>query len=79
MELRFDKCAIASFPRATLKKTANMNLDIDALIRELEPGETYKYLGVHECNGINHYAMKENITKEYYRRIRLELKTVVHS
>ena len=50
-----------------------MNLDIDTIIRELGPGESYKYLGVHECNGINHSAIKEkvrqSITGEWGRKI----------
>ena len=79
MEFGLDKCAKASFLRGVLKKTANISLDIDTIIRELEPGESYKYLGVHECNGINHSAMKEKVRKEYYRRIRLVLKTELNS
>ena len=79
MEFGLDKCAKASFLRGTLKKTANMNPDVDTIIRELEPGETHMYLGVHGCNGISHSAMKEKIRKEYYRRIRLVLKTELNS
>ena len=56
-----------------------MNFDVDAIIRELDPGESYKYLGVYECNGINHSAMKEKFRKEYYRRIRVVLMTELNS
>ena len=79
MEFGLDKCAEALFLKGTLRKTANMNIDVDTIIRELDPGESYKYLGVHECNGINHSAMKEKVRKEYYRRIRLVLKTELNS
>ena len=37
--------------------------------------EGYKYLGVDESDGIQHSKMKEKIRKEYYRRVRLILRT----
>ena len=79
MEFGLDKCAKASFVRGKLQKTSSINLDIDAAIRDLDPEETYKYLGVNEGDGINHASMKEKIRKEYYRRIRLVLKTELNS
>ena len=63
----------------SLQKITAMKIDIDTTIRELELGETYRYLGVNEGNGINHSAMKEKIRREYYRRIRLILKTGLDS
>ena len=79
MEFGLDKCAKASFARGKLQKTSSINLDIDTAIRDLDPEETYKYLGVNEGDGINHASMKEKIRKEYYRRIRLVLKTELNS
>ena len=78
-EFSNDKCAKASFVRGKLPKTSSINLDIDTAIRDLEPEDTYKYLGVNEGDGINHASMKEKIRKEYYRRIRLVLKTKLNS
>ena len=43
MEFGLDKCAEALFLKGTLRKTANMNIDVDTIIRELDPGESYKY------------------------------------
>ena len=37
--------------------------------------EVYKYLGIDESDGIQHSKMKEKIRKEYYRRVRLILRT----
>ena len=79
MEFGLDKCAKASFVRGKLQKTLSINLDIDTAIRDLDPEETCKYLGVNEGDGINHASMKEKIRKEYYRRIRLVLKTELNS
>ena len=79
MEFGSDKCAKASFVRGKLQKTSSINLDIDTAIRDLDPEETYKYLGVNEGDGINHASMKEKIRKEYNQRIRLVLKSEVNS
>ena len=79
MEVGLGKCAKVSFVRGKLQKTSSINLDIDTAVRDLDPEETYKYLGVNEGDGINHASMKEKIRKEYYRRIRLVLKTELNS
>ena len=79
MEFGLDKSTKKSFVRVKLQKTSSINLDIDTAIRDLDPEETYKYLGVNEGDGINHASMKENIRKWYYRRIRLVLKTKLNS
>ena len=40
---------------------------------------TYKYLGVDEGDSIQHAKMKEKVRKEYYRRVRLVLKTELNA
>lgn len=75
MEFGFDNCAKACFLRGSLQKTTTINLVIDTIIRELDTGETYKYLGVNLGNGINHSDLKEEISNEYCRRIRIIFKT----
>ena len=54
----------------------NNNLMIDATreIQELEQGNTYKYLGIEEKDGIQHQQMKERLQQEYRRRLRMILK-----
>ena len=79
MEFGLDKCAKASFVRGKLQKTSSINLDVNTAIRDLDPEETYRYLGVNEGDGINHASMKEKIRKKYYRRIRLVLKIELNS
>jgi len=75
MEFGLDKCAKATFKRGKLAKTENIELDFGTTIEDLEREGTYKYLGVNEGDGIQHAKMKEKIRKEYYRRIRLVLKS----
>ena len=79
MEFGLDKCAKATFKRGRLTKTNNVDLDINTVIKEIEQEGTYKYLGVNEGDGIQHTAMKEKIRKEYYRRVRMVLKSELNA
>jgi len=79
MEFGLDKCAKATFLRGKLTKTSDIVLDDENIIQEIDQEETYKYLGVHEGEGIQHAKMKEKIRKEYYRRIRLVIKSELNS
>jgi len=40
-------------------------------IKELDPRKAYKYLGTEESFDIQHKQEKENLKKEYLRRLRL--------
>ena len=37
------------------------------------------YLGINEGDGIQHSAMKEKVRKEYYRRVRMILKSELNA
>jgi hypothetical protein len=50
-------------------------IDINREIQELELGETYKYLGIEESEGIQHQQMKERLKREYRMRLRMILKS----
>ena len=54
-------------------------LDESTTIKELEQDKVYKYLGIDEGNGIQHSKMKEKLRKEYYRRVRLILKSELNA
>ena len=79
MEFGLDKCAKATFKKGKLTRAENIELDVTTTIQDLDQEETYKYLGVNEGNGIQHAMMKEKIRKEYYRRIRLVLKSELNA
>ena len=79
MEFGLDKCAKATFKRGRLTKTTDLHLDVNTVIEELDQESTYKYLGVNEGDGLQHSAMKEKIRKEYYRRVRMVLKTELNA
>ena len=63
MTFGLDKYAKATFIRGKLKSTSSIVLDIDTKIKELDQEETYKYLGIEECDGIQHGKKKEKIRK----------------
>ena len=79
MEFGLDKCAKATLKRGKLTETFDIQLDTDICIKELEQENTYKYLGVDEGDGIQHAKMKEKVRKEYYRRVRMVLKTELNA
>ena len=79
MEFGLDKCAKATFTKGKLRKSENVVLDENTIIKDLEQEGTYKYLGVNEGNGIQHSQMKEKIKKECIRRVRSILKTELNS
>ena len=79
MEFGLDKSAKATFKRGKLTETFNLQLDTDTCIKELDQENTYKYLGVDEGDGIQHAKMKEKVKKEYYRRVRMVLKTELNA
>ena len=73
MEFGLEKSAKAASKRGKLTETSDLQLD--TCIRELEQEGVYKYLGINEGDGKQHVAMKEKVRKEYYRRVRLVLKS----
>ena len=79
MDFGLEKCAKATFKNGQLTSTENISLGLDTFIQDLEQDSTYKYLGINEGDGIQHGKMKEKIRKEYYRRIRLVLRSELHA
>ena len=61
------------------KHRADLHLDTDTRIRELDQEGIYKYLRINEGDGIQHAAMKEKVRKEYYRRVGLVLKSELNA
>ena len=50
-----------------------------APINCLEPGQVYKYLGVDESSGIQHSTMWETLRREYFRRVKMVLRTELYN
>ena len=79
MKFGLEKCAKATFKRGKLTETSDLQLDTDTRIRELDQEGVYKYLWISEGDGIQHAAMKEKVSKEYYSRVRLVLKSELNA
>ena len=79
MKFGLDKCATAEFKRGKLAKTTSIVLDEETTIKELQQEDSYKYLGINEAEGIQHAKMKEKMRREYYRRVRLILKSELNA
>ena len=75
MQFGLDKCAKITIKKGKYIAGENIILNEQEQIQNLEQGEMYKYLGVHENTEIQQHKMKMNIKKEYFRRSRLVLKT----
>jgi hypothetical protein len=45
------------------------------IIKNLNKGEFYKYLGINQSNHIQHSIIKENLEKQFYLRIKYILKS----
>ena len=70
MEFGADKCAYL-YIESGRRKSLGDTIDINGLhLKELEEGNTYKYLGQDEAVGFASPLNKEKVTKEYYRRVR---------
>ena len=78
MEFGLEKCAKINITRGKVSHRENINPDPEA-IRDLEPGETYKYLGIEENSTTSNIHMKDKLRKEYFRRLRLILQTELTS
>ena len=70
MEFGLSKCAMIVIKRGKLVRSEGIKMPDGEVLKSLEDGDEYKYLGVLEADNIKHETMKNNIKKEYVRRIR---------
>ena len=75
MELGLKKYPKATFKKSKLVSTRNIVIDDDIEAQELDQERVCNCISVDESDGIQHSKMKENIRKEYIRRVRLILRT----
>ena len=66
-----DKCAKSSAVRGKVVSSANVPLSDDCSIRALGAGESYKYLGFHESDGLDCVRSKEKLISAYSHRLKL--------
>ena len=76
MEFGINKCAMLIMKRGRLTRSEGITLPDNLQIRGMkEEDDGYKHLGVLEVEGIKHLEMKEQVRKEYFRRVKKILKS----
>jgi len=75
MNFDLEKCARICLKRCSVQSKLHVGGKFDNDIKELDPRNAYKYLGIEESFDIQHKNEKEKQKKEYLRRMRLVLGT----
>ena len=70
MSFGIDKCAKCTIKKGSKVEAVGIGLESGQELRELEGGETYKYLGVEESEVIEHRKMREKVRAEYEWRVK---------
>ena len=75
MEFGIENCAMLVMEKRKIVKSVGIELSDGKIIKLLQEGETYKYLGILETDKFLKEKMKLNVLKEYIRRLRKVLKS----
>ena len=70
MEFGMEKCAMLVMKKGKIVKSVGIELSDGKVIKLLQEGESYKYLGILEADKFLEEKMKLNVWKEYIRRLR---------
>ena len=69
MEFGIEKCAILVMEKGKIVKSVGIELSDGKVIKSLQEGESYKYLGHLESETFLEEKMNLNVSKEYIRRL----------
>jgi hypothetical protein len=72
MSFGIDKCKTQSICRGHYENLEYITKEGE-IIKNLNKGEFYKYLGINQSNHIQHSIIKENLEKQFYLRIKSKL------
>ena len=75
MDFGLDKCAKCTLKKGKKAATENFELENGSSIADLSEDSSYKYLGIEENAGIEHKAMRDKITTQYFKRLKAICKT----
>ena len=75
MEFGIEKCAMLVMEKGRIVKSVGIELPDCKVIKSLQEGESYKYLGILEADKFLEEKIKLNVLKEYIRRLRNVLKS----
>ena len=74
MEFGLPKCGVLIMKRGKVVKSEGISMLDGKMMKNIKEGG-YKYLGILEADGVKHEEMKDQIKKEYIRRVRNILKS----
>ena len=75
MEFGIEKSAMLVMKKGKIVKSVGIELPDGKVIKSLQEGESYKYLGILEADKFLEEKMKLNVLKEYISRLRKILKS----
>ena len=78
MEFGLEKCATLVMEKGKIVKSVGIELPDGKVIKSLQEGESYKYLGILEADKFLEEKMKLNVSKEHIRRLRKVLKSTLN-
>ena len=70
MEFGIEKCAMLVMEKRKIVISVGIELPDGKVIKSLQEGKSYKYLGILEADKFLEEKMKLNVSKEYIRRLR---------
>ena len=70
MEFGIEKCAMLVTEEGNIVKSVGIELPDGKVIKSLQEGESYKYLGILEANRFLGEDMRLRVSKEYFRRLK---------
>ena len=75
MEFGIETCAMLVMEKRKIVKSVGIELPDGKVIKPLQEGESYKYLGILKADKVLEEKMKLNVSKEYIGRLRKVLKS----
>ena len=79
MEFGIEKCAMLVMEKGKIVKSVGIELPGGKVIKSLQEGQSYKYLGILEADKFLEEKMKLIVSKEYIRRLRKVLKSKLNA
>ena len=70
MEFDIEKCAMLVIEKGKIVKSVGIELPDGKVIKSLQEGESYKYLGILEADRFLGEEMKLKVSREYFRRLK---------
>ena len=75
MEFGIEQCAMLVMENGKIVKPVGVELPDGKVIKSLQQGESYKYLGILKADKFLEEKMKFNVSKKYIRRLKKVLKS----